>query len=82
MELLERLRTGRHYGLTMEPRSVMATWDAAAPIVTIYGAAKVPFFNRRILSAQIGLPVEQIEMIENEMAKLEKPDQDRCNSWV
>src|SRR5437868_14229482 len=25
----ERLRTGRHYGLTMEPRGVMATWDAA-----------------------------------------------------
>src|SRR4030095_7656973 len=25
----ERLRTGRHYGLTMEPRGVMATWDEA-----------------------------------------------------
>ena len=27
----------------------------------------MPFFNRRILSAQIGLPVEQIEMIENDV---------------
>src|SRR5438477_9816681 len=25
----ERLRTGRHYGLTMEPRGVMAAWDEA-----------------------------------------------------
>ena len=25
----ERLRTGRHYGLTMEPRGVMAEWDEA-----------------------------------------------------
>jgi carbon-monoxide dehydrogenase large subunit len=63
----ERLRTGRHYGLTMEPRGVMATWDAAKGKLTVYGAAKVPFFNRRILSAQIGLPVEQIEMIENDV---------------
>jgi len=63
----ERLRTGRHYGLTMEPRGVMATWDDAKGKLTVYGAAKVPFFNRRILSAQIGLPVEQIEMIENDV---------------
>jgi carbon-monoxide dehydrogenase large subunit len=63
----EHLRTGRHYGLTMEPRGVMATWDEAAGKLTVYGAAKVPFFNRRILSAQIGLPVEQIEMIENDV---------------
>jgi aerobic carbon-monoxide dehydrogenase large subunit len=63
----ERLRTGRHYGLTMEPRGVMAAWDEAKGKLTVYGAAKVPFFNRRILSAQIGLPVEQIEMIENDV---------------
>ena len=63
----ERLRTGRHYGLTMETRGVMAEWDEAAGKLTISGAAKVPFFNRRILSAQIGLPVEQIEMIENDV---------------
>ncbi len=63
----EYLRTGRHYGLTMEPRGVMATWDDAKAKLTVYGAAKVPFFNRRILSAQIGVPVDQIEMIENDV---------------
>jgi carbon-monoxide dehydrogenase large subunit len=63
----ERMRTGRHYGLTMEPRGVMAEWDEAKGKLTISGAAKVPFFNRRILSAQIGLPVESIEMIENDV---------------
>jgi carbon-monoxide dehydrogenase large subunit len=45
----------------------MATWDDTNGKLTIYGAAKVPFFNRRILSAQIGLPVEAIEMIENDV---------------
>src|SRR6201999_2970622 len=63
----ESLRTGRHYGLTMEPRGVLATWDDANGKLTVYGAAKVPFFNRRILAAQINLPVEQIEMIENDV---------------
>src|SRR4029078_4344182 len=56
----EHLRTGRNYGLTMEPRAVMEEWDDAKAMLAVYGAAKVPFFNRRILSAQIGLPVEQI----------------------
>jgi carbon-monoxide dehydrogenase large subunit len=63
----ERLKTGRHYGLTMEPRGVMAEWDAGKGLLTISGAAKVPFFNRRILAKQIGLPESQIEMIENDV---------------
>jgi carbon-monoxide dehydrogenase large subunit len=63
----ERLRTGRHYGLTMEPRGVMAEWDAAKHKLTVSGAAKVPFFNRRILAKQIGLPESDIEMIENDV---------------
>jgi carbon-monoxide dehydrogenase large subunit len=63
----EKLKTGRHYGLTMEPRGVMAEWDAAKGLLTISGAAKVPFFNRRILAKQIGLPESAIEMIENDV---------------
>jgi aerobic carbon-monoxide dehydrogenase large subunit len=63
----ERLRTGRHYGLTMEPRGIMAEWDAATGRLTVSGAAKVPFFNRRILAGQIGLPVEAIAMVENDV---------------
>ena len=63
----EKLNTGRHYGLTMEPRGVMAEWDAAKGLLTISGAAKVPFFNRRILAKQIGLPEPQIAMVENDV---------------
>jgi aerobic carbon-monoxide dehydrogenase large subunit len=63
----ETLRTGRHYGLTMEPRGVMAEWDAATGRLTVSGAAKVPFFNRRILAKQIGLPEDAIAMIENDV---------------
>ncbi len=63
----ERMKIGRHYGLAMEPRGLMAAWNDASGKLTIYGAAKVPFFNRRALSALIDLPVEQIEMIENDV---------------
>jgi aerobic carbon-monoxide dehydrogenase large subunit len=61
----EKLRTQRHYGLTMEPRGVLAQWEAGR--LTVFGAAKVPFFNRRILAGQIGLPVESIDMVENDV---------------
>ena len=60
----ERMKTQRHYGLTMEPRGVLAEWDAGAGILRVFGAAKVPFFNRRILAAQIKLPEASIDMVE------------------
>jgi carbon-monoxide dehydrogenase large subunit len=63
----ETFRVGRHYGLTMEPRGVMAEWDAARGRLTVSGAAKVPFFNRRILAKQIDLPEDAIDMIENDV---------------
>ena len=63
----ENFRVQRHYGLTMEPRGCMAEWDAAKGKLTVSGAAKVPFFNRRILAKQIDLPEESIEMIENDV---------------
>jgi aerobic carbon-monoxide dehydrogenase large subunit len=60
----EKLSTQRHYGLTMEPRGVLAQWEAGR--LTVFGAAKVPFFNRRILAKQIGLPEDAIGMVEND----------------
>ena len=51
----------------MEPRGVLAEWDAARGILRVFGAAKVPFFNRRILAAQIGLPEDAIDMVENDV---------------
>jgi carbon-monoxide dehydrogenase large subunit len=63
----ESFRTQRHFGLTMEPRGLLAEWDAAAGRLTVSGAAKVPFFNRRILAKQIGLPEDAIDMVENDV---------------
>ena len=63
----EKFRVDRHAAVPMEPRGLLAEWDAAKGKLTVNGAAKVAFFNRRILSGQIGLPEGSIDMIENDV---------------
>jgi carbon-monoxide dehydrogenase large subunit len=60
----ETFRVQRHAALFMEPRGFVARWDETAEKMTVWGAAKVAFANRRILAAAMGLREEQIEMIE------------------
>src|SRR5467141_485200 len=54
----------RYTALPMEPRGVLAEWDAAQGRMTVLGAAKVPFFNRDTLAAM--LPA-QVDLIENDV---------------
>src|SRR5215204_2255800 len=63
----ENFRVQRHFGLTMEPRGVMAEWDATKDRLTVSGAAKVPFVNRRILAKQLGMAEDAIAMVENDV---------------
>lgn len=63
----EQFATQRHLALPMEARGVLADWNDASQQLTIHGAAKVPFANRKILAAMIGLPETSIEMIENDV---------------
>jgi carbon-monoxide dehydrogenase large subunit len=63
----ERFRTGRHYGSTLEPRGILAEWDEPSGRLVVSGAAKVPFFNRRILAGLLGLPEHAIDMVENDV---------------
>jgi len=51
----ERFRTQRHMALPMEPRGLLAEWDAARGRLTVFGAAKVLFFNRRVIAKALGL---------------------------
>ena len=60
----ESFRVQRHSAVPMEPRGVLALWDAATARLIVHGAAKVPFFNRRILAQQMGLAEDAIDMIE------------------
>ena len=63
----ERLRTQRHMALPLEPRGLLAEWDAPRGRLTIYGGAKVLFFNRRTLAKQLGLAEAAIEIVENDV---------------
>jgi aerobic carbon-monoxide dehydrogenase large subunit len=63
----ETLRTARHMALPLEPRGLLAEWDAARGKLTVSGGAKVLFFNRRTLAKQMGLPESAVEYVENDV---------------
>jgi len=63
----ERFAVQRHTAVTMEPRGLLAEWDAARRRLTVSGASKVPFFNRRILMSQMGMAEDAIDMVENDV---------------
>ena len=60
----ERFSVQRFSAVPMEPRGLLAEWDAAQGHLTVSGAAKVAFHNRRILAKQMGLAEHAITMIE------------------
>jgi carbon-monoxide dehydrogenase large subunit len=63
----ERFSTQRHTALPMEPRGVLAEWDAVNGRLTVWGAAKVLFANRRILAKGMRLAEDAIDMVENDV---------------
>jgi len=60
----ERFRVQRHAAVPMEARGLLADWDAQHERMTVCGAAKVPFTNRRTLAKMMGLPETSVRMLE------------------
>ena len=60
----ERFSVQRHAAVPMESRGLLAVWDAARQRMTVSGAAKVPFTNRRTLAKMMGLPEASVRMLE------------------
>ncbi|WP_170235343.1 xanthine dehydrogenase family protein molybdopterin-binding subunit [Verticiella sediminum] len=54
----------RHSAAPLECRGLVAEWDAAQEHMVVWGAAKVPFANRRILADMLGLGIDQVDMLE------------------
>jgi aerobic carbon-monoxide dehydrogenase large subunit len=46
----ERFSIGRQSGVPLEPRGLVAEWDAGANRLTVWGPTKIPYFNRRTLA--------------------------------
>jgi len=58
----ESFRVQRQTAFPMETRGLLAEWDGMR--LTMSGAAKLPFFNRRSLAAMMGLPETAVDYIE------------------
>ncbi|MEA3022234.1 MAG: aerobic carbon-monoxide dehydrogenase large subunit, partial [Alphaproteobacteria bacterium] len=63
----ERFQVQRFTAVPMEPRGLLAQWDAATGKLTVCGAAKVAFPNRRMLAQMMDLPEGSIRMVENDV---------------
>ena len=60
----EHFKVQRHSAVPMEPRGLLAEWDAALGRMTVSGAAKVAFPNRRVLAKMLGIDELCIRMVE------------------
>jgi aerobic carbon-monoxide dehydrogenase large subunit len=58
------LSVGRHSGVPLETRGAIAVPEAGSGILRLYGAAKVPHYNRQALAAMLGLPLDRIHLHE------------------
>jgi len=58
----ERFKVQRHAAMFMEPRGFVADWDGQK--LTVWGAAKTAWYNRRLLAASLRLPIEAVDLVE------------------
>jgi carbon-monoxide dehydrogenase large subunit len=57
-------RIGRHSGVPMECRGAVASYDPSAGHLDVYGAAKVPHYNRDALAVMLGMAPSAITLHE------------------
>jgi carbon-monoxide dehydrogenase large subunit len=57
----------RHGAVPLEPRCLLAQHDPHSSELTVWGAAKVKHFNRRILGTLLGMEPESIRCIEGDV---------------
>jgi CO/xanthine dehydrogenase Mo-binding subunit len=63
--LLElELAIGRHSGVPLETRGAIARYDALRDRLELYGAAKVPHYNRDAIAAMLGLAPGALQLFE------------------
>ena len=62
--LKHSFKVQRHAAMFMEPRGFVAEWNNQTGHLTVWGAAKVAWTNRRILAQAMEIPEHSIDMIE------------------
>jgi carbon-monoxide dehydrogenase large subunit len=63
----ERFAIQRHTGVPLETRGLTAAYDAGTGVLGLWGVAKVPHFNRRVLADLLGHPEHLIRFVELEV---------------
>ena len=58
------LKIGRHSGVPLETRGAIARYDAARNVLELFGAAKVPHWNRDSLARMLGLSPSSVHLHE------------------
>jgi CO/xanthine dehydrogenase Mo-binding subunit len=59
-----RFGTGRHSGVPLETRGLVAYYDTSQGRLRVWGPTKVTHFNRGVLARLLDMPEAQIQMIE------------------
>jgi carbon-monoxide dehydrogenase large subunit len=57
-------KIGRHTGVPIETRGALCAHDATTDVLTVYGAAKVPHYNRDAISRMLGLAPGKLQLSE------------------
>ena len=55
---------GRHTGVPLETRGAVALYDGATRVLHVFGAAKVPHYNRDAIAQMLGLPSSKVHLHE------------------
>ncbi|HEV8439681.1 MAG TPA: xanthine dehydrogenase family protein molybdopterin-binding subunit [Methylomirabilota bacterium] len=63
----ERFSIQRHTGVPMETRGLTAAFDAGTSVLRLWGVAKVPHWNRRVLADLLRYPEHLIQFTELEV---------------
>lgn len=64
VRIRQRFTVQRHTGVPMETRGLVASYDAEADLLTVWGPTKVPHFNRRVLADLLGWSLDRIRFVE------------------
>ncbi|MGH3435066.1 MAG: xanthine dehydrogenase family protein molybdopterin-binding subunit [Sciscionella sp.] len=53
---------GRHAAVPMEPRGLVAEYEDATGSLQVWGATKVPVFNRNVIASMLDMPASQVHL--------------------
>jgi carbon-monoxide dehydrogenase large subunit len=56
-------RTGRHTGVTNEPRSIVADWNAGEQRLTVYQGTQAPHMMQDLFAKHLGLVAHQVRVL-------------------